>query len=329
MSLDNDIKLQKKKNTTFNSQTSLSSLSMKHSKKNGFQLKERNDLKPSISIIIKKPNKKYTSMKKRTNASLIKYSINLMSPSFQRLKTIVYTPQKNKSLINFMCMFNGKGNSKGISVKDNDKYYVPAKYASSSCYPILSYGANTYQGLIRTYNEDRISIYQNVKCPIELNNKWNDDLSVSFFGLFDGHGGHKCCDFLKANLHQYIFRDPSFPSDPIRALENGFNNTEKAFNHLNYGNNIVHDRSGSCALVCLIVNDMCYIANVGDSRCLYSYNLGLECFQVTRDHKPNDPIEKTRIELQGGSIYRNRLYSQMNVPWRILPGKLSVIIIYN
>jgi protein phosphatase 2C family protein 2/3 len=36
----------------------------------------------------------------------------------------------------------------------------------------------------------------------------------------------------------------------------------------------VIERSGSCAIVILIVGDMCYCANVGDSRAVLSMNGG-------------------------------------------------------
>ena len=48
------------------------------------------------------------------------------------------------------------------------------------------------------------------------------------------------------------------------------------------------ERSGSCAVVSLIVGDMCYIANVGDSRALMSGNFGKKLFPLSRDHKPLD-----------------------------------------
>ena len=57
---------------------------------------------------------------------------------------------------------------------------------------IKSYAVNTHQGISRTYNEDRVSITLNIK---------KKGVKAQFFAVYDGHGGHLCCDFLKDNLH--------------------------------------------------------------------------------------------------------------------------------
>ena len=113
-----------------------------------------------------------------------------------------------------------------------------------------------------------------------------------------------CADFLRDNLHLYLIREPSFPWNPKMALRNGFRAAEKFFleNAVDHDGN-VKDKSGSCAVICLIVGDMCYIANVGDSRAIMSGNLGKKLFPLSRDHKPNDPLERKRIETAGGSVY--------------------------
>ena len=49
----------------------------------------------------------------------------------------------------------------------------------------------------------------------------------SFFGVFDGHGGVNCADFLRDNLHQFVIKEPSFPYNPKEALKLGFENAEK------------------------------------------------------------------------------------------------------
>lgn len=49
----------------------------------------------------------------------------------------------------------------------------------------------------------------------------------SFFGVFDGHGGATCSDFLRDNLHHFIIRDPEFPQNPRQALLNGFKYAEE------------------------------------------------------------------------------------------------------
>jgi hypothetical protein len=82
------------------------------------------------------------------------------------------------------------------------KNYEEAKFSSKSYGSIISYGVNTNKGQVRNYNEDRVSIILNVLKPVSRKNE--DWPKVSFFGIFDGHGGTKCPDFLKENLHHYV-----------------------------------------------------------------------------------------------------------------------------
>ena len=89
----------------------------------------------------------------------------------------------------------------------------------------------------------------------------------------------------------------------------------------------------------LIINDILYAINLGDSRALYSYDSGKCLLQITRDHKPNDDIEKKRIEKVGGKVYyantitRNGKEIELKeedfgegftFPYRISPGKIAV-----
>ena len=96
-----------------------------------------------------------------------------------------------------------------------------------------------------------------------------------------------------------------FPAYPIQAVKEGFINAEKAFMGLaiDRSRNQLVDKSGSCALVVLIINDALYAINLGDCRALMSTNSGQYLYQITRDHKPNDEIERRRIERSGAKVY--------------------------
>jgi protein phosphatase 2C family protein 2/3 len=61
------------------------------------------------------------------------------------------------------------------------------------------------------------------------------------------------------------------------------------------GQNIGPERSGSCANVVMIIDDMIYVINVGDSRALMSIDAGAQIGVLSRDHKPDDELEKIRI----------------------------------
>jgi protein phosphatase 2C family protein 2/3 len=49
------------------------------------------------------------------------------------------------------------------------------------------------------------------------------------------------------------------------------------------------EKSGSCALILLIVEQYCYVANVGDSRAILSTENGKFAFNLSKDHRPLDP----------------------------------------
>lgn len=86
--------------------------------------------------------------------------------------------------------------------KINFEKYEATKHSSKSINQIKSFAVNTHQGVVRKYNEDRVSIVLNIVRPKSFKGAYWP--VSSFFGVFDGHGGSKCADFLKDNLHNYV-----------------------------------------------------------------------------------------------------------------------------
>ena len=179
---------------------------------------------------------------------------------------------------------------------------------------IKSFAVNSYKGLLRNYNEDKVSIILTINKPKNYMKKnWP---KISLFAIYDGHGGNKCSDFLRDNLHNYIVKNNYFPHKPELALKYAFEKAENEFIKKAINEK---DKSGSCSLVALIIDNIIYIANCGDSRALISINNGSKFKLINNIHNPNNEKEKERIILNGGFIYQ----SNNNIP-RIIPGKLSV-----
>ena len=64
------------------------------------------------------------------------------------------------------------------------------------------------------------------------------------------------------------------------------------------------DNSGTCALVVFVYKNICYAANLGDSRAIVVSDQFGKCFPITKDHKPSNPDEQKRIIEAGGKIYQ-------------------------
>jgi hypothetical protein len=174
---------------------------------------------------------------------------------------------------------------------------------------IKGFASKTDRGCVRNYNEDRICIIANVERPDHIaEGLWP---KCSYFAIYDGHGGSTCPDFLKDNLHQYIFNNQYFPHSPKMALLKGFEQAESAFRLLALQDPESVDVSGSCAVVVLVVNDLCYIANLGDSRVVSSFYAGNRAKQLTTDMKPTEESEQQRVTKAGGKIYQS-IFQQIN-----------------
>ena len=125
----------------------------------------------------------------------------------------------------------------------------------------------------------------------------------SFFAVYDGHGGNACADYLKDRLHILIVNHSSFPSDPAQAITSGCLAAERKFCDIADKKEPNHDTSGSCAIIVMMVGNECYIGNIGDSRAVMSASQGKQLFLLSRDHKPDDENERTRITKNGGQVY--------------------------
>ena len=216
--------------------------------------------------------------------------------------------------------------------------YPIAEFSTKPFHNISGYGSNSYSGINKNYNEDKVKTQYKVEKIYTINGKEYKAL-ISYFGIFDGHGGDLCSKFLKKNLDTILFQQTMFPNNVVESVRETFKTAESKFKQMAVQGTRLVDKSGSCAVIALIINDVLYSINLGDSRGLYSRDGGNEYYQITRDHKPNDPKEQARIERAGGKVYyankvmvngmevtlREEQYGPgFKFPYRLSPGGLAV-----
>ena len=187
-------------------------------------------------------------------------------------------------------------------LKKEYENYPNGEYSKNKLNYIKSYSYNSYHGLVKKENEDRIFVSTLVKKP---HNKKNQNWpKISFFAIFDGHGGEVCSSYLKHNFLNFLIEDKNFPNDIKESILNTVEKIEKEFNkkYVDILNNNI-DFSGSCACIVLIIDNKIYVINIGDSRAIISYDNGNKIQPLSIDHKPNNPIEYNRIIKLGGKVY--------------------------
>ena len=130
-----------------------------------------------------------------------------------------------------------------------------------------------------------------------------DDPKSCFLAVFDGHGGSNVAKFSAANLFRIFPDEATFQTgDFTSALKKSFLDTDVK---MLTDDNMHDDPSGATSVVVFVKGNKVYCANAGDSRAIMSENGNV--FELSYDHKPNNPIEHQRINKAGGYVEFNRV----------------------
>ena len=163
-------------------------------------------------------------------------------------------------------------------------------YNNKKTYNIINYSSSTMAGTnglgITKTNQDSFII------KIDKN---NNNENVYTFGVFDGHGaeGHLVSQAIKKF---FINNDLNFSTKT--NICSFFSSLSEEINNSQYFDNI---GSGSTVVLVHINPEKIISINCGDSRAIL-ITKKKSIISLTRDHKPELPDEKQRIEASGGRI---------------------------
>ncbi|KAJ1440089.1 hypothetical protein SESBI_02326 [Sesbania bispinosa] len=150
-------------------------------------------------------------------------------------------------------------------------------------------------------------------CIEDLAKKFNynklPEEAVSFYGVFDGHGGKSAAQFVRDHLPRVIVEDVNFPLDLEKVVKRSFLETDAAFSKTSSLESSLS--SGTTALTAIIIGRSLLVANAGDCRAVLSRQG--RAIEMSKDHRPNCIKERKRIESLGGFIDDGYLNGQLGV----------------
>uniref|UniRef100_W5K653 Integrin-linked kinase-associated serine/threonine phosphatase 2C n=1 Tax=Astyanax mexicanus TaxID=7994 RepID=W5K653_ASTMX len=135
---------------------------------------------------------------------------------------------------------------------------------------------------------------------------------LSYFAVFDGHGGARASQFAAENLHHTVIS--KFPKDVEnldklvkKCLLDSFRQTDEDF--LKKASSKPAWKDGSTATCLLVVDNVLYVANLGDSRAVLcrieqtdSGDENCVTLALSKEHNPTIYEERMRIQRAGGSV---------------------------
>ena len=263
----------------------------------------------------------------RLNFQLIKKHPNLKSANLKNQLSDNYLNKKiskhllknlSKSSLNSSLIETKNNNNSSLKLNEENKKTIKPK---SKCF--ISYAYIDYPNLEhRKEMEDFHCIKQ------ALGKRYN----LSYFAIFDGHGGKEVASFLSINLHHYLINELNNIQFGINDEENINNIIEciklafiKIDKDILSNDNLANDVGSTATLIFIYYNNLNAIenynnenqnlertlicANIGDSSgyLINKSNIKL----ITKHHKCEDASEVKRIRDQGGIVFQGRIFGKL------------------
>lgn len=159
--------------------------------------------------------------------------------------------------------------------------------------------------------------------------------NVSYFAVFDGHGGARASRFAAEHLHHNLAKKfPSGETENVdklikKCLLDTFRQTDEDFLKKASSQKPAW-KDGTTATCVLVVDDMIYVANLGDSRavlCRMEATSGADgqrrsvTLALSKEHNPTIYEERMRIQRAGGTVRDGRVLGVLEVSRSIGDGQ--------
>ncbi|KAJ8368188.1 hypothetical protein SKAU_G00082160 [Synaphobranchus kaupii] len=149
---------------------------------------------------------------------------------------------------------------------------------------------------------------------------------LAYFAVFDGHGGSRASRFAAEHLHHTLAL--KFPKGEVENLDklvkkcllDTFKQTDEDFLKQASSQKPAW-KDGTTATCMLVVDDLMYVANLGDSRallCRVEQEGEDECkkcvtLSLSKEHNPTCYEERMRIQKAGGTVREGRVLGVLEV----------------
>jgi len=135
---------------------------------------------------------------------------------------------------------------------------------------------------------------------------------VRYIGVFDGHGerGKEASNYVASYSSSFIINSRNTIRKWItrEICTEKFTDLYKRIQRATQKNKEMYELSGTCAVSVLVIDKLCFVVNLGDSRAVIGSKSGetKHAVQMSVDHKPNNIEEQERIIKMGGEVSNDR-----------------------